>query len=228
MSMLSKDRALIVDTFETINASIDWHAVRAALSRIGRDVDTFKEVRAEIWARGTHRYITQLVSTRSKSVVAEHKAQAMALKDFTIERAHIVIQMTNASATKPNAHGKRSELEEMAFKSGRNAWDYIVKTSGYVTQETRGGARKPRTPDTKSKATTTPVASDVPMTLPSILPPKANGVNDMLGFYLSMKQFLIRVQANNAQHYTGNRGSALLAAHNAYVKAIAEAEQIKD
>lgn len=225
MSTLGKDRALIVDTFETVTASIDWYAVRAALSRIGRDVDTFKEVRAEIWARGTHRYITQLASTRSKSVLAEHKAQAVTLKDFTIERAHVVIQMTNANATKPNAHGKRSELEEMAFKSGRNAWDYLVKMSGYVTQETRGGSRKPRTPKSKP---TPPVVSDVPMTLPSIIPPKANGVNDMLGFYLSMKQFLIRVQANNAQHYTGNRGSALLAAHNAYVKAIAEAEQIKD
>lgn len=230
MSTFSKDQAIIFDTFETVNASIDWNAVKAALGRIGRDEESFATVRGEIWARGMARYIATFVKTRGASVTPEHKAQAARYKGFTVDNAHACIAMANAAAAKPNTKGQRSDVEEIAFKSGRNAWDYIVKTSNYATIETRGGKRKPRTVDTKkAKATTVaPIKSDVPMTLPSVIVPKAQGISDVAAFYLSVRQFLIRAQANNAAAFTGKRGGALLEAHNAFVVALNAIEGMND
>lgn len=210
MSMIT-DRALIVETFEGVFHR-DWRAVREALGRIDKNKGAFIETRDDIKARGIVAY---LASQKKPQIV-------------TLDQAVIILKMRNSEAQKPNEHGQRSPLQDDAVKSGANAWDYIVKTAGYTTLEARGGAnkgtRKPRTPDTK-----TPQGSDAPVTLPSVIIPKAAAPVDVNAFYLdSVRPFLIKAQKINADQFKGAKGNAILVAHKAFVEALNAAASLGD
>lgn len=211
MSTINADRALLVSTFEACNASINWPLVRAAFQRIGRNEEAFKEARLDIRARGVQRYLSQAGKFK---------------RNVTVEQASTICLMVNAKGAKPNEHGLRSALEEQAFKSGTNAWDYMVKTAQYVPAgvEPRGAKRKPRpasSPDGQVK--------DAPTALPATVIPKANKSSDVNSFYLdSVRPFLVKAQAINASLFTGAKGNAILAAHTAFVNALNAASELGD
>src|ERR1700679_2617112 len=110
-------RILLVETFEVINASIDWPNVRKAFQTIGRDKAAFSEARFDIRCRGVIRYLAQSPGKLRRVVDLAQAAE--------------ICLMANSKAKKPNDHGQRSLHEELAFKSGLNAWDYMVKMAQY-------------------------------------------------------------------------------------------------
>lgn len=213
MSNFSTDRALIVNAIDTLNTSIDWPMVRAALSRIERNKEKFEEVRDECKVRCIQHYMARAGKFK---------------QELTLEEAANIKAMANCEAAKPNKFGQRSKLQDDAVRSGTNAWSYLLKTAQFISLEARGGAnntRKPRTPDTSTSDAT----EDAPVTLPNVVIPRATQPTDVNAFYLdSVRPFLVKAQKINASLFKGVKGNAILAAHTAFVTALNAAAELGD
>ena len=199
------DKARIITLFEQTGALFDPTELSGLLNKYKDDITKFAEIKGAIQERAMIAYC------------ARYKINKTAIEVHDI----LTSDKTLAESDKP------------IRKSAYNAWFYVCNKCGITSATTTSGVqRKGSGASHKDKmnaagkaqraAAAQVAAMNETNTVPVVLTTVAEACSDLISLksaYATAKAHIIKLQARNANLYTGDEGSKLLTAHQAIVDA---------